>query len=94
MDGISVHIAAIIYLLLFVVVVGAGKEMSKNEFRHMDLLLLVDLHRHPCAIVVHLDAVVGLQSNSQWALGVAVRNNWELRHSKAGSTFPAAHMPD
>lgn len=53
----SVAVAPTSGLLLRVVVVTTGKQVSEDELRHIHFLLLMNLHGHPIPIVVHADAI-------------------------------------
>lgn len=54
----TIAITASRHLLLVVVVVAASKEMPKNEFGHIDVLLFVNFHRNTLAVVMHADPTI------------------------------------
>ena len=57
--------------------------MSKDQFWHIDLLILVYLHRNSIAVVPHRDAVVLLQRGA-W-LGTEIRSHPYHVSQKAAS---------
>lgn len=54
----TITIAATCGLLLSIIVVAARQEMSEDQLRDVDLLLLVNLHGNTIAIVVDADTVL------------------------------------
>mmetsp|Transcript_15656 Transcript_15656/g.33943 ORF Transcript_15656/g.33943 Transcript_15656/m.33943 type:complete len:212 (-) Transcript_15656:444-1079(-) len=58
----TIAVAATCDLLLIVIIVGAGEKMTKDELRHIDTLLFVDLNGHTIPIVPHLD-LIALRTN-------------------------------
>jgi hypothetical protein len=66
------------YLLLHIVVVGAGQQVAKDQLRHVHALLLVHLHGNAVTVVPHLDGVGLLQDQKvQEAAAGKVQQAWE-----------------
>ena len=53
------------HLSLAIIVVGASEQVTKNELRHVYMLLLVHLYRHSPAVVPHRNGVAVLCDGAQ-----------------------------